>query len=120
VEQARALTPGGEGFDLVLDPVGRVGESLGALRAGGRCVVLGANAQEVAPVQIRPFYFGQHDLMGTTMGSPRDFAGLLRLMAEREVRPPVIDRAFPLEEAAAAHRYLESGAGFGKIVLDHG
>lgn len=119
VEQARRLTPGGEGFDLVLDPVGRVGESLGALRAGGRCVVLGANAQEATPLQVRPFYFGQLDLMGTTMGSPRDFARLLRLVSERGVRPPVIDRVYPLEEAAEAHRHLESGTGFGKIVLDH-
>ncbi len=120
VEQARKLTPGGEGFDLVLDPVGRVGESLGALRAGGRCAVLGANAQETTPLEVRPFYFGQHDLLGTTMGSPRDFADLLRLVDERTVRPPIIDRTYPLDQAAEAHRYLESGAGFGKIVLDHG
>jgi len=120
VEQARELTPDGRGFDLVLDPVGRVEESLRALRAGGRCVVLGANAQAQAQVEMRPFYFGQYDLLGTTMGSPRDFAGLLRLVEERQVRPPVIDRAFHLATAADAHRYLESGEGFGKVVLDHG
>jgi zinc-binding alcohol dehydrogenase/oxidoreductase len=120
VEQARELTPDGRGFDLVLDPVGRVDESLRALRPGGRCVVLGANAQAQAHVEMRPFYFGQYDLLGTTMGSPRDFAGLLRLAEERQVRPPIIDRAFRLADAAEAHRYLESGEGFGKVVLDHG
>ena len=43
-EQARALSPSGLGFDLVLDPVGRWAESVRALRPGGRLVVLGANA----------------------------------------------------------------------------
>ncbi|GAB3710415.1 quinone oxidoreductase family protein [Nocardiopsis oceani] len=120
VEEARRSANGGEGFDLVLDPVGRVDESIGALRPGGRCVVLGANARDTAPLATRSFYFGQYDLLGTTMGSPRDFGGLLQLVRAASVRPPVIDRVFPLGQAADAHRYLESGGGFGKVVLDHG
>jgi NADPH:quinone reductase-like Zn-dependent oxidoreductase len=51
------------------------------------------------------------------MGSTRDFAGLLALLDSHDVPPPVIDRTFPLDEAAAAHAYLETGAGFGKVVL---
>ena len=79
--------------------------------------MLGASRCEQATLDVRPFFFGQYDLLGTTMGSLRDFAGLLRLIDERDVPPPVIDRTFPLDEAAAAHTYLESGAGFGKVVL---
>jgi NADPH:quinone reductase-like Zn-dependent oxidoreductase len=52
------------------------------------------------------------------MGSTRDFAGLLALLDAYDVRPPVIDRTFPLDEAAAAHAHLETGAGFGKVVLE--
>lgn len=118
VEEARRRAPGGDGFDLVLDPVGRVDESVGALRPGGRCVVIGASARETAPLSLRPYYFGQYDLLGSTMGSPRDFAGLLDLVRTRSVRPPVIDRVFPLDAAADAHRHLEAGGGFGKVVLD--
>jgi zinc-binding alcohol dehydrogenase/oxidoreductase len=117
VAQARALSPRGEGFDLVLDPVGRWRESVGCLRPGGRCVVLGASAGEQAVLDVRPFYFGQYELIGTTMGSPADMAGLLSFLGSHTVPPPVIDRAFPLGEAAAAHERLESGVGFGKIVL---
>lgn len=113
-EAARALTGG---FDVVLDAVGNWAESIRTLRPGGRLVVLGASRAEQAELAVRPFFFGQYDLLGTTLGSPRDFAGLLRLMDEHNVAPPVIDRAFPLEQAAEAHSYLESGAGFGKIVL---
>ena len=118
-EQARLLTPNNIGFDLVLDPVGRWAESVRALRPGGRLVVLGANAGETAAMDIRSFYFGQFDLLGTTMGSGRDLAALLNMIEERTVRPPVIDREFPLDHAAQAHQYLENGRAFGKCVLIH-
>ena len=88
--------PDEAGFDLVLDPVGRWNESVRALRPGGRLVVLGANAAQTAAMDIRSFYFGQFDLLGTTMGSSRDFAGLLDMLDRCSVRPPVIDREFPL------------------------
>lgn len=116
-EGARRLT-GGRGFDLVLDSVGTWAESLNALRPGGRLVVLGASRSDEAQLSLRPFYFGQYDLLGTTMGSLRDFAGLLDLLDRHDVPPPVIDRSFPLEDAAAAHRHLERGGGFGKTVLE--
>jgi zinc-binding alcohol dehydrogenase/oxidoreductase len=118
-EDARAMSPNNAGFDLILDPVGRWSESVRALRPGGRLVVLGANAAETVPMDVRSFYFGQFDLLGTTMGSSRDFAGLLNMIDRCSVRPPVIDREFPLDRAAEAHEHLERGRTFGKCVLKH-
>jgi zinc-binding alcohol dehydrogenase/oxidoreductase len=118
-ELARAMSPD-NGFDLILDPVGRWSESVRALRPGGRLVVLGANAAQTAEMDIRSFYFGQFDLLGTTMGSGKDFAGLLKMFDQYSVRAPVIDREFPLDRAAEAHEYLERGRTFGKCVLTHG
>jgi NADPH:quinone reductase-like Zn-dependent oxidoreductase len=115
--RAREMTHRGAGFDLVLDSVGRWAESVACLRPGGRCVVLGASAREQAVLDVRPFYFGQYELIGTTMGSPADMAGLLSFLDGHAVPPPVIDRAFPLGAAAAAHQRLESAEGFGKVVL---
>jgi NADPH:quinone reductase-like Zn-dependent oxidoreductase len=117
---AKKLSPGQRGFDVVLDPVGSWAQALAALRPGGRLVVLGASRADTATLDVRPFYFGQYDLLGTTMGSPADFAGLLRLREQCEVPPPVIERSFPLSRAADAHAHLESGGGFGKIVLEIG
>jgi zinc-binding alcohol dehydrogenase/oxidoreductase len=116
-EQARSLSPDAAGFDVVLDPVGTWTDSVSALRPGGRLVVLGASRGLEATLDTRAFYFGQYSLLGTTMGSPHDFVGLLRLMESHGVRPPVLDRVFPLDEAAVAHTHLESGACFGKVVL---
>jgi zinc-binding alcohol dehydrogenase/oxidoreductase len=116
-ERARELA-GGRGFDVVLDSVGTWGESLRALAPGGRLVVLGASQSEHAQLAVRPYYFAQHTILGTTMGSPADFAGLLRLLDDRDVPPPVVDRVFPLDDVVAAHERLESGKAFGKIVLE--
>ncbi|HEX6639829.1 MAG TPA: zinc-binding dehydrogenase, partial [Thermoanaerobaculia bacterium] len=44
---------------------------------------------------------------------------VLPLLAAGRVRP-IIDRAFPLEDAAAAHAYVESNASFGKVLLTTG
>jgi NADPH:quinone reductase-like Zn-dependent oxidoreductase len=118
-QQARALSPAGSGFDLVLDPVGRWPESICALRPGGRLVVLGASASESATMDVRKFYFGQYDLLGTTMGNTRDFTSLLNLLTVRRIPPPLIDRVFPLADAAQAHAHLELSSGFGKTVLEH-
>ncbi|MGW1026756.1 zinc-binding dehydrogenase [Streptomyces sp. NPDC002577] len=117
VGSARELSPAGEGFDLVLDSVGCWPESIRTLRPGGRMVVLGASRNEQAPLDVRQFYFGQYDLLGTTMGSARDFSGLLSLLRRHDIAPPVIDRTFSLDQAAAAHEHLERGLGFGKVVL---
>lgn len=115
---ARELSPDGRGFDLVLDSVGTWQQSIEALRPGGRVVVLGASRAERADLAVRPFYFGQYDLLGTTMGSPEDFAGLLHLLDTHDVPPPLVDRVYPLDDAAAAHAHLEGGTAFGKVVLE--
>ncbi|MFC0453746.1 quinone oxidoreductase family protein [Rhodococcus jostii] len=117
---ARHLSPDGQGYDLVLDSVGTWQQSIEALRPGGRLVVLGASRSDLATLDVRPFYFGQYELIGTTMGSPQDFTGLLKLLDANAVPPVPISAVFPLAEAADAHKHLEQGSGFGKIVLSHG
>jgi NADPH:quinone reductase-like Zn-dependent oxidoreductase len=114
----RAQLSAAPGFDVVLDSVGNWAPAIATLRPGGRLVVLGASRSERAVLDVRSFYFGQYDLLGTTMGSLEDFAGLGALVASHGVPPPLIDRSFPLADAAAAHEYLESGDAFGKVVLD--
>lgn len=119
-DRVRELTGGG-GVDLVLDSVGSTWQqSVTCLRKGGRCVVFGATGGG-APVEldVRPFYLSWKSLLGTTMGSPRDFAGLLEALGRGGVTP-VVDSVRPLAETEAAHARLEGGDHFGKLVLDIG
>jgi NADPH:quinone reductase-like Zn-dependent oxidoreductase len=107
------------GADVVLDSVGSTWQqSLECLRGrGGRVVVFGGTGGTEVQLSVRPFYFGQQALLGTMMGSPDDFAGLLR-MIEWGAWQPVVDATYPLAEAEAALARLEGPHHFGKIVLD--
>ena len=119
VEEVRALT-GGRGVDVVIDSVGATWpDSLRCLRRGGRLVVFGATAGSAVELQARPVYLGQLSVLGTTMGSPREFVAVLRAIEEGRWRS-VIDSVRPLAEARGAHERMEAGAHFGKLVLEIG
>ncbi len=105
------------GADLVVDAIGSTWpQSLDCLLPGGRCVVFGATGGTEATLQVRPFYFGQFSLLGTMMGSPADFEGLLGALESGSWRP-VIDSVRPLSDAAGAVEAMASGNHFGKLVL---
>ncbi|MCC6222110.1 MAG: zinc-binding dehydrogenase [Thermoleophilia bacterium] len=119
VAGVRALT-GGAGVDVVVDSVGATWpDSIRCLAPGGRVAAFGATAGSTAQLEARPFYFGQFSLLGTTMGSPRDFRALLGAIDAGSFAP-AIDSVRPLAEAAAAHERMEAGAQFGKLVLEIG
>ena len=114
-EEVKAFA--GRGVDVALDSVGSTWpESASCLRPGGRLVVFGATGGTEVALEVRPFYFGQLSMLGTTMGSPRDFAGLMEMVIEGRWKP-VLDSVRPLEEAGAALERLESGDHFGKLAL---
>jgi zinc-binding alcohol dehydrogenase/oxidoreductase len=106
------------GVDVVVEHVGEATwiRSLQAAKAGGRIAVCGATSGPNPPANLHRIFWKQLSILGSTMGTREDFAAVYELVASGRVRP-VVDRAFPLEEAAAAHEYLESGRQFGKVVL---
>jgi zinc-binding alcohol dehydrogenase/oxidoreductase len=109
---------GGDGVDLVIDSVGSTWpDSLAALRPGGRLVAFGATGSVRAEVDVRRFYFGQHTILGTTMGSPRDFASLLSMLDSAPGWRPAIDSIRPLDRAHEAHAAMERRGHTGKLVL---
>ncbi len=105
--------------DAVVDSVG--GEalweaSIGLLRRGGRLVNFADTAGEHGRVLLWKLFLEHLRVIGTTLGSPREFDALLRHCGLAAWRP-VIDSVFPLAEAAAAHERLDAADRFGKIVL---
>ena len=106
--------------DVVLDSVGSTWrDSLRALRKGGRLVVFGGTGGPEVTLDVRALYLSWQRILGTTMGSRRDFAGLMR-MVEMGTWQPVIDSVRPLAEAEAAHERMKAGQHFGKLVLEIG
>jgi NADPH:quinone reductase-like Zn-dependent oxidoreductase len=115
VDQVKAATGGG--VDVVVDSVGSTwASSVNCLRAGGRLVVFGGTGGGKVEMMVRPVTAGQVSVLGTTMGSARDFAGLLAAV-DTQTWVPVIDSVRPLADAAAAHAREEAGEHFGKLVL---
>ena len=108
------------GADLVVDSIGSTWpQSLECLRPGGRVVAFGATGGTEATLPVRPFYFGQWSLLGTMMGSPADFSGLLLALETGSWRP-VVDSVRPLADASIALDAMASGEHFGKLVLTVG
>lgn len=105
--------------DLVVDSAGGPSweNALRCLRRGGTLVSFGRTAGTKVQIDIPRLYFGHWNVLGTTMGSPRDFDALLAHIAAASWRP-VIDSVFPLEQADRAHVRLEQPDRFGKVVLE--
>lgn len=118
VQAIRAMT-GDVGVDLVVDSVGSTWpDALSTLRVGGRLVAFGATGSSSTRVDVRQFYFGQWSILGTTMGSPTDFAGLLDLVASDQSWRPTVDRTYPLADARRAHADMAERRHVGKLVLE--
>ena len=69
-----------------------------------------------ATLRMFPLFWKHVTILGTSMGSAQDFAAMLELFSAG--LRPVIDRVFPLRDAAEAMQHLAAGDQFGKIVLN--
>lgn len=119
---------GGRGVDLVLDMVGApyLEQNLSCLAPRGRLILIGLLGGPSAVVDLSRILKQSLRIRGTVL-RPRPVEEKIRLSQEfrRRILPffesgaltPVIDRVFPLEEAAQAHSWMERNRNFGKIVL---
>ena len=117
------------GIDVALDVVGAptFARTLDALNPRGRIVYIAALGGPVLEVPVMTLMHKQAVLTGSTL-RPRsaDEKARLAIAVERVVWPwiaegrvnAIVDRRFPLADAAAAHAYLEAGAHVGKVVLE--
>ncbi len=127
VEVVRDVT-GGKGVDLILDIMGGsyVNRNLAALAFEGRLVQIGLMGGEKADVDLRRVLGRRLYITGSLL-RPRSVEekGAIATALAREVWPlldagtvkPIVHATFPLTDAAAAHRLMESSEHIGKIVL---
>lgn len=106
------------GFELIID--GAAGDGLNQLiqvcKPGGRIVFYGATQGNPGKLEARRIFWNQLKIMGSTMGSDADFAGMLDLVNSKKIKP-VVDQVFELEGALAAFERMKAGRQLGKIVL---
>lgn len=127
VAAALAVTDG-RGVDVVLDIVGGayIARDLAALATGGRIMSIAVRDRTPAAVDMGLLMSKRARIQGTTLRArplPERTAIVAAvrehvwpLLADGRVRP-VIDSVFPLQDAAQAHRRMESSAHLGKILL---
>ena len=127
VDEVRRLTDG-RGADVIVDSVGgeTLQKSLACLAYRGRVVSVGdAGRSGGGPLDISTLRPNNQSLTGVflgaelVLGGPRVhdlIAGHLAAIAAGETKV-IVDRTYPLADAAAAHAYIESRRSFGRVVL---
>lgn len=128
VAEAKAAT-GGTGVDVVLDVVGGdyLMRNVRALRVGGTIVQVGVMGGGRTEIDLGALLPKRASLVGTVLrprpleekvaASQRFVAEVLPAIEAGRIRP-VIDRRFPVEAIADAHRHLEANANVGKVLID--
>ncbi|MBM4178113.1 MAG: zinc-binding dehydrogenase [Ignavibacteria bacterium] len=110
---------GAEGpVDLVVDSVGGeyINDYTNIVRPGGRIVVYGASRGVVPSLNIHRVFWKQIHLIGSTMGTSKNFADMLTFVTKHNI-VPVVDSEFTLDEAPSAFERMKQAQQFGKIVV---
>lgn len=117
-EEIKRLT-NRRGVDIVIEHVGEATwpKSVRSLARGGRLVTCGATTGWNGDVDLRALFAKQFTMMGSYMGTKGELLRAARFFFAGQLKP-VVDRTFPLPDAAAAQRRLEASDQFGKIVLE--
>jgi NADPH:quinone reductase-like Zn-dependent oxidoreductase len=118
VAEVRRLT-NKRGVDVVIEHVGEATweKSVRALARGGRLVTCGATTGGAGALNLQALFAKQLSILGSFMGTKGELLRVARLFFSGQVAP-VIDRTFPLADAAAAQQRLEASDQFGKVVLE--
>jgi NADPH2:quinone reductase len=115
---------GGRGANLVVDPVGTtLPQSLACLAYRGRVSLVGRAGRGATTVDASVLMAGNQSLTGVFLGA-EIVTGRVHDMIQRHVDDVAkgalrvaIDSVFPLRDAAAAHRHIESRQAFGRVLL---
>jgi NADPH:quinone reductase-like Zn-dependent oxidoreductase len=116
-EEVKRLTDK-RGVDVIVEHVGAAvwDQCFESLATYGRLVTCGATTGGEVNLNIVPLYGRQRSILGSFMGGKGELMDVLKPIGQRKLKP-VIDSVFPLAEAAAAQKKMESRDFFGKILL---
>jgi NADPH2:quinone reductase len=124
VDEVRTVTDG-RGADVVVDSVGGhvLAGSVACLAYRGRCITVGSAGREEQLIDVRALGAGNQSITGVFLGAEM-VNERTRAMIQRHVDDVaagrlqvIVDRTFPLADAAAAHAFIESRQAVGRVVL---
>lgn len=124
VQQVMKITDNA-GVNLVVDPVGgsTLQSSIGVLGYRGRISLVGQAGREPSKVDVSSLMAGNRSLTGVFLGAEiatdrahNMIQQLIDEVAKGELKV-LIDKTFPLSEAAAAHAYIESRKAVGRVLM---
>ncbi|KAA3611380.1 MAG: alcohol dehydrogenase [Calditrichaeota bacterium] len=107
-----------QGIDMVVDNVGAEtwGQSLRALRPGGRLVTVGGTSGYEAQVNVGLIFHKHLRIIGSTMGTHVDYQRVMSLVFQNKL-DPVVDSVFAMENFTDAMKHMVDGNQFGKILI---
>ena len=115
--EVRALTSK-RGVDVVVENVGEAtwAESLRCLAKGGRVVTCGGTSGPQLVTDVRPLFWHQFTILGSTMGNAAEYREVVRQLGLGRLRP-IVDAVYPLARVRDAYERLERGAQIGKVTV---
>ncbi|PYZ93420.1 alcohol dehydrogenase [Salipaludibacillus keqinensis] len=110
-----------EKVDIAIETVGAAtfNKTLKSVRKGGTLVTFGASAGDEVTFDLRSFFYGQYNLLGSTMGSRDEYQEMLQFISEHNIKP-VMDTVYSLENTKEAMMHLSEAKQLGKIALKIG
>src|SRR5262249_4451071 len=117
-EEIKRLT-NKRGVDVVIEHVGQAtwARSVRALARGGRLVTCGATTGPNGTLDLTALFAKQLSILGSYMGTKSELLEASRHFFAGRLTP-VVDRTYPLADAAAAQQRLEQSGQFGKVVRE--
>ena len=115
---AQDFTDGAGDFDIVFDVIGRApfGSVLRLLRPGGRYVVANPHTAQLIRGLWASLTGDKKMVFSSGAATDEHLRAVTELVEAGELRP-VIDRQYPLEQMAEAHRYADTEQKLGNIVI---
>lgn len=104
-------------IDIVVDSSGgdTLSKAASIVRPGGRIVIYGGTRPE-STLRLFPVFWNHLDIRGTSMGSPADFAAMLKMFDDGNLRP-AIDHVYAMNDVVTAAERMAKSDQFGKIIL---
>jgi zinc-binding alcohol dehydrogenase/oxidoreductase len=108
----------GGGIDLIIDGTGggNINSIMNIINPGGRIINYGATLGNIPDFDLRKLFWKQIKLIGTTMGSDKDFREMIEYITNKKIRP-VIDTIYNFDDYISAFERMENSRQMGKILI---